>query len=90
MVEVEVGQDGSISLPAGIREQMDLQPGAVVRVLVGQGLVMLTTRTDAVHAAAVEIEDALTDAGVTLDDMLESLRDDRERTYREHHSRTDA
>ncbi|MGC1378614.1 MAG: hypothetical protein WA821_20450 [Anaerolineales bacterium] len=53
----------------------------------GEGTFMLTPKTSKVMESADKIAKMLKDANVTLEDLLETLDEEREIYYREHYAK---
>lgn len=83
---VLIRQRGTITLPAKIRSKYGLDEGTpLVVVDLGEGRILLSTSKNAArfYEAALEFERQLAEAGVTLEDLLEGLREERERYSQE-------
>jgi hypothetical protein len=76
---VEVAQDGSLSLPAGLLNSLKLLPGDEMHVVETDGALVLVPRPRSVTELAFEIEAALAQAGVTMAEMFAGLREERKR-----------
>jgi antitoxin component of MazEF toxin-antitoxin module len=71
----EIAQDGSITLPAGLLKGLKLLPGDEMRVVETDGALVLVPRPRSVYELALEIEAALNQAGITMDEMFAGLRE---------------
>jgi looped-hinge helix DNA binding domain, AbrB family len=80
---VQVRQRGSLTLPASLRERYNIKPGDTFRVLDLDGILVLTPMVPMVPELAREIERARTEAGLSVKEMLDSLREQRERYAKE-------
>jgi AbrB family looped-hinge helix DNA binding protein len=76
---VRVAQRGVVTLPKSIREAYGLQPGDTLTLLDLGGALLLSPRRSEVDALAERITKALTERGETLESMLHTLREERER-----------
>jgi bifunctional DNA-binding transcriptional regulator/antitoxin component of YhaV-PrlF toxin-antitoxin module len=81
--KVRVREDGSVTLPASLLERSNIRPGETLSVVDVDGLLILTRTADEVSHLAWEIERDLRDAGVSMAEMFEGLRAERERYYQE-------
>ena len=81
---IQVRDRGVLTLPANIREKYGIQPGDTFRLVDLDGIFVLTPMVPMVPELAREIERARIEAGLTTEDLLRSLRDQRERYHREH------
>jgi bifunctional DNA-binding transcriptional regulator/antitoxin component of YhaV-PrlF toxin-antitoxin module len=80
---VQVRQRGSLTLPASFRERYKIKPGDTFKIIDLDGIFVLMPMTPMVPELAREIERARVDAGLSIEEMLASLRDQRERYVRE-------
>ena len=80
---VQVRQRGSLTLPASIRERYKIQPGDTFKILDLDGILVLMPMTPMVPELASEIERARVEAGLSVEEMLASLREQSERYVRE-------
>jgi AbrB family looped-hinge helix DNA binding protein len=78
-ITVRVAQRGVMTLPKSIREAYGLQPGDTLTLLDLGGVLLLSPRRSEVDALADRITQALTERGETLESMLHTLREERER-----------
>jgi AbrB family looped-hinge helix DNA binding protein len=84
---VQVRQRGSLTLPANLRERYNIKPGDTFRIVDLDGILVLTPMVPMVPELAREIERARVEAGLSVEDMLASLRKQRERYVREKYGR---
>jgi len=80
---VQVRQRGSLTLPAQLRERYSIKPGDTFRILDLDGILVLTPMVPMVPELAREIESAREQAGLSIKEMLASLRKERERYAKE-------
>ena len=85
---VQVRQRGSLTLPASLRERYKIKPGDTFRILDLDGILVLMPMAPLVPELAREIERARIEAGLSVEEMLTSLREQRERYVREQYGRT--
>ena len=84
---VQVRQRGTFTLPAELRERYNIKPGDTFRIIDLDGILVLTPMVPMVPELAREIERARVEAGLSVDEMLKSLREQRERYVKEKYSR---
>ncbi|MDT0631976.1 hypothetical protein RM540_09480 [Rubrivirga sp. F394] len=72
-----------MTLPKPLRERYGLGVGDVLDVLDLDGVFVLSPRASVVPELAAEIERLRLEAGYTTEELLESLRGERERYVRE-------
>lgn len=76
---VQVRQRGSLTLPAELRERYGIEPGDTFRILDLDGIFVLTPMVPMVPELAREIERARLEAGLDTAELLQALREQRER-----------
>jgi len=76
---VRMTQRGVVTLPKGLRENYNLQPGDNFTLLDLGGVFVLSPRRSEVDSLADRLTQALTERGETLETMLQALREERER-----------
>lgn len=79
-VTIQVRQRGVVTLPAGVREKYGIRAGDMLRLVDLDGLLVLSPLAPMVPELAREIERLRLEAGMTIDELLQALRDQRE-TY---------
>ncbi len=80
---LQVRKRGVVTLPAELRQKYNIQEGDSYRVLDLDGIFVLTPMVPMVPELAREIEKARLEAGLSVEELLKSLRQQRERYYRE-------
>ena len=83
-VTLQVRERGVLTLPAELREKYGIRPGDTFRLVDLDGIFVLTPMVPMVPELAREIERARLEAGVSIEELLHSLREQRERYHREH------
>ena len=83
---VQVRQRGTVTLPAELREKYGIEPGDTFRLVDLDGIFVLTPMVTMVPDLAREIERARVEAGLSIEELLANLRQQRERYYREHYA----
>ena len=76
---VQVRQRGTLTLPANLRNRYNIQPGDTFQLLDLDGIFVLTPMVTMVPELAREIERARIEAGLSVEEMLQGLREQRER-----------
>lgn len=91
MVEatVQVRQRGNLTLPAELRSRYGIRPGDTFRLIDLDGIFVLTPMVPMVPELAREIEQARLEAGLTVEELLKGLREERTRYYQEKYARQD-
>jgi AbrB family looped-hinge helix DNA binding protein len=83
---VQVRQRGTLTLPAELREKYGIQPGDTFRLVDLDGVFVLTPMVPMIPELAREIEKARLEAGLSIEELLDTLREQRERYYRENYA----
>lgn len=86
---VQVRQRGILTLPAELREKYGIRPGDIFRVVDLDGTIVLTPMVPMVPELAREIEKLRLEAGLSTEELLVSLREQRERYHVEHYENQD-
>jgi len=76
---VQVRDRGVLTLLAELREKYGIRPGDTFRLLDLDGIFVLTPMVPMVPELAREIERARIEAGLSTEDLLRGLREQRER-----------
>ena len=84
---VQVRQRGILSLPAKLRSKYGIRPGDMLRIIDLDGIFVLTPVVQMLPELAREIERASLEAGLTVDELLQGLRQQRQRYYQEKYAR---
>ncbi len=80
---VRVRQRGVLTLPASLREKYGIRPGDTFRLVDLDGIFVLTPMVPMVPELAREIERMRQEAGLTVEELLEGLREQRKRYVQE-------
>ncbi len=75
---IQVRQRGAMILPADLRKKYGIQPGDTFRLVDLDGIFVLTPMVPLVPELAREIEKLRLDAGFSTQELLQSLREQRE------------
>ncbi len=80
MVEtLQMRQRGTLTLPSSLRQKYGIQSGDTFSLVDLDGLFVLTPMTPMVTELAQEIDQLRQETGVTVEDLLTGLREQRER-----------
>ena len=83
---IQVRQRGTLTLPSELREKYRIRPGDTFRLVDLDGVFVLTPMVPMVPELAREIEQARLEAGLSIEELLTALREQRERYYRENYA----
>ena len=83
ITSVQVRQRGTLTLPAELRNKYNIKPGDTFQVVDLDGILILTPMAPVVPELAREIERARLEAGLTVEELLAGLREQREKYYHE-------
>jgi AbrB family looped-hinge helix DNA binding protein len=78
---VQVRKRGTLTLPAELRAKYNIEPGDTFHLVDLDGILVLTPMAPMVPELAREIERARIEAGLTVEELLAGLREQRERYY---------
>lgn len=85
-VTIQLRDKGVITLPISLRRKYGLRPGDVLSVRdLGEGAFMITAQSSRVAALGDEVAQILQAEGVTLEEILQGLDEEREHYYQEHY-----
>lgn len=82
-VTVQVRDDGSFVLPECLRKRYGIEPGKTLHLLDLDGVLVLATIPPTVEELSRGIERARNEAGLSVEELLDGLREQRERYYQE-------
>ncbi|NLD74136.1 MAG: AbrB/MazE/SpoVT family DNA-binding domain-containing protein [Chloroflexi bacterium] len=82
---VQVRERGTLTLPAELRAKHNIKPGDTYYLVDLDGILVLTPMTALVPELAREIERLRQEAGVTTEELLSGLREQRARYHTERH-----
>ena len=86
MTILQIRSKGTITLPAGFRKKYGLDDGETLTLIdLGNGSFMLTSKVSQVMQSADKVAKKVKEANVSLDDLLETLDEERKRYYKEHY-----
>lgn len=85
---IQVRKKGSITLPMDLRTKYGVDEGDVFTLIdLGDGSFLLTPRISQVNRLGDRVADLLNAEKVSLDDLLTSLDEERERYYQERYAK---
>jgi bifunctional DNA-binding transcriptional regulator/antitoxin component of YhaV-PrlF toxin-antitoxin module len=83
---VQIRRRGVLTLPAELRRRYDIDEGdAFTLVDLGDGTFLLTSQVSRVAHLGDQVTRLMEEEGVTVDELLETLEEEREAYYREHY-----
>ena len=83
---IQVRQRGTLTLPADLRDKYGIRPGDTFRLVDLDGIFVLTPMVPMVPELAREIERARLEAGLSIEELLQGLRERREEYYQEEYA----
>jgi AbrB family looped-hinge helix DNA binding protein len=86
---IQVRQRGTLTLPAGVREKYGIRAGDTFRLVDLDGILVLTPMVPMVPELARSLKHARQEAGLTIEELLTGLREQREQYHREHYGGAD-
>ena len=86
MTTVQMRGKGSITFPAKLRAKYKLQEGEVFTIIdLGEGTFLLKPMISQVNKLSNQIAKRLKEENVTLDDLLQTLDEERKTYYQENY-----
>lgn len=86
MAIIRIRKKGELTIPVRLREKYSLNEGDVLQLLDLNGIFVLTKSQSELLDLAAKIERERTKAGVSVQEMLDGLRDQRARYYQERYA----
>jgi AbrB family looped-hinge helix DNA binding protein len=80
---IQVRSRGVITLPAELREKYGIGTGDILNLVDLDGIFVLTPMVPMVPELAREIERIRLESGLSVEELLQGLREQRERYYQE-------
>ena len=80
---LQVRQRGILTLPAKLRSRYQLDAGDQLTVVDLDGFILLVPKVSLLPKLVAEIEQLREEAGLSIDDLLEGLDEQRRRAYEE-------
>lgn len=88
---LQMRSKGSLTVPVELRRKYGLEEGDLLTLIdLGDGSFLLTPRVSQVDRLADRVAEAVQDEGVTLEDLLQVLNEERERYYQDNYAAGDA
>ncbi len=84
---LQVRKRGVLTLPSDLREKYAIQEGDTYRLVDMDGIFVLTPMVPMVPELAQEIERSRLEAGVSMEELLQGLREQRQRYSQEKYDR---
>jgi bifunctional DNA-binding transcriptional regulator/antitoxin component of YhaV-PrlF toxin-antitoxin module len=85
---IQIRSKGSLTLPVEMRNKYSLDEGDVFTLIdFGDGSFLLTPRLSQVNKLGDRVAEIIEQEGVSLDDLLKTLDDERLRYYQEHYAK---
>jgi AbrB family looped-hinge helix DNA binding protein len=78
---IQIRQRGTLTLPAELREKYGIREGDSFRLIDLDGILVLTPMVAMVPELAREIEKARLEAGLSIEDLLTAIREQREKYH---------
>jgi AbrB family looped-hinge helix DNA binding protein len=88
MTAVRIGKRGIVTLPAQLRKRYGLEAGDMLTVLDLGGVFVLSPEVSIVSKLAREIEQLREEAGLSLEELVDGLDEQRRRLYQERYGST--
>lgn len=84
---VQIRKKGSLTLPMDLRSKYGVDEGDVFTLIdLGDGSFLLSPRIMQINRLGDRVSEIIKDKGVSLDDLLNTLDEERERYYQEHYA----
>jgi bifunctional DNA-binding transcriptional regulator/antitoxin component of YhaV-PrlF toxin-antitoxin module len=88
VVNVQISSKGNIALPVAFRQKYGLKSGKTLRLIeVGDGSFFLVPKASKVMKSADKVAKKAKAANVTLDDLLETLDEERKQYFKENYAK---
>lgn len=88
MTTVQIRQRGTLTLPAKLRAKYNLDEGDVLTLVDLGDAFFLSPKVSVVPKLAAEIERLREEAGLSVEDLLDGLDEQRRRYYKEQYGET--
>jgi bifunctional DNA-binding transcriptional regulator/antitoxin component of YhaV-PrlF toxin-antitoxin module len=84
---IQIRKKGSLTLPVDLRNKYNLDEGDVFTLIdLGDGSFLLTPQVSQVNRLGDRVTRILKKEGVSLEDLLSALDEERQQYYREHYA----
>jgi bifunctional DNA-binding transcriptional regulator/antitoxin component of YhaV-PrlF toxin-antitoxin module len=85
---IQVRGKGSLTLPVELRRKYSVNDGDVYTLIdVGEGAFMLVPQVTSVDRLGNRVAEMLAGQDVSVDELLDTLDEERQRYYRDHYAR---
>lgn len=85
---IQVRKKGNFTLPVDLRTKYGVDEGDIFTLIdMGDGSFLLSPRVSQVNRLGDRVAEILNEEGVSLDDLLNTLDNERERYYQEHYAK---
>lgn len=86
---VQIRRRGVITIPASLRRRYDLDEGETLTLVdLGNGALLFTPQVSRVAQLGNKVAQLIEEEGVSLEEMLQTLDEERENYYQEHYVQT--
>lgn len=82
---IQIRKRGVVTIPSEMREKYGIQEGDTYQLVDMDGIFVLTPMMPMVPDLTREIERFRREAGVSMEDLMQGLREERERYHEEHY-----
>ncbi len=87
-MNIQIRSKGNITLPAALRQKYGLKEGRTLQIIeVGDGSFFLVPTTSKVMKSADKVAKKVKEANVTLEDLLETLDEERKQYFKENYAK---
>jgi bifunctional DNA-binding transcriptional regulator/antitoxin component of YhaV-PrlF toxin-antitoxin module len=83
LAKLQIRKRGVLTLPSELREKYTIQEGDTYRLVDMDGIFVLTPMVPMVPELAREIERIRQESGLSLEELLDGLKEERKRYYQE-------
>ena len=84
---IQIRKKGNLTLPVDLRNKYNLDEGDVFTLIdLGDGSFLLTPQVSQVNRLGDRVTRILKEEGVSLEDLLTALDEERQQYYREHYA----
>jgi AbrB family looped-hinge helix DNA binding protein len=88
MITLQIRSKGTITLPARLRKKYDLEEGDTLTLIdLGEGNFLLSSKASNFIRSADKVAKTVKEAGVTLEEIFETLDEERQRYYQENYAK---
>lgn len=85
---IQIRKKGSLTLPVDLRNKYQLNEGDIFTIIdLGDGSFLLTPRVSQVNRLGERLAETLAGYNVSVDELINTLDEERESYYREHYAR---